>query len=193
MFAFPPPHRLLAQRVRDWIGDFFSVLAKLCNDPSDAVAAASFAAVGDVLREHPLCRTAVDEELRRFWGALGTEGETGESGDQGAAKSGFGGHKQVKHARAGILFVQVIACVNEPRAEYPIKAVGLSSPRLASVCTCTSARGHPREGLATRRKLLTPPSDAVVPCNVLEFSISEASCFLRARYARFIATGISKC
>lgn len=97
------------QRIRDWICEFFSSLPKLCDDPSDAVAAAVFSAIGALLQEHPLCVTAVDEELRRFWGedggpqqqwrpnkgaVLGSR-EWGGEEEKAPPCGAFGSHKQV--------------------------------------------------------------------------------------------------
>ncbi|CAM9845843.1 unnamed protein product, partial [Scytosiphon promiscuus] len=91
------------QRVRDWMYDFFSSLPKLCDDPSDAVAAAAFCAIGTLMGEHPLCTTLVDEDLRRFWGLEGgqqrhtTQMESGRGPWVGLGTSDglFGRHKQV--------------------------------------------------------------------------------------------------
>ncbi|CAB1120325.1 unnamed protein product [Ectocarpus sp. CCAP 1310/34] len=84
------------QRIRDWIHDFFSGLPKLCDDPSNIVAAAAFSAIEALLREHPLCETAVDKEVRGFWG-LESDGEGGVQegrGSRGTPGGMFGGHKQ---------------------------------------------------------------------------------------------------
>lgn len=89
------------QRVRDWIHDFFSSLPKLCDDPSNIVAAAAFSAIEALLREHPLCETAVDKEVRGFWGlesdvqAEGKGGVQEGRGSRGTPGGMFGGHKQV--------------------------------------------------------------------------------------------------
>ncbi|CBJ33764.1 expressed unknown protein [Ectocarpus siliculosus] len=88
------------ERVRDWIHDFFSSLPKLCDDPSNIVAAAAFSAIEALLREHPLCETAVDKEVRGFWGLesdVQPEGKGGVKegrGSRGTPGGMFGGHKQ---------------------------------------------------------------------------------------------------
>lgn len=88
--------------------DFFLNLVKLCDDASDTVAGAAFAAIGGVLEGHPLCATAVDEGLRSFWGegkealspwrrrGLGGGEAGGWAGGAGGGGGAFGGgHKQV--------------------------------------------------------------------------------------------------
>lgn len=89
--------------------DFFANLVKLCDDPSDAVAAAAFGVIGRVLEGHPLCATAVDEGLRSFWGGGDGKEEAlpsmspwrwrgegaGEQGGAGVGGASGGGHKQV--------------------------------------------------------------------------------------------------
>lgn len=87
--------------------DFFSSLPKLCEDPSDVVAAAAFSAIEAMLQRHPLCVTAVDKELESFWGAEGEDqqprqrrrmgpGGGEEEGGGGTAGGAFCGHKQVR-------------------------------------------------------------------------------------------------
>lgn len=67
--------------------DFFSSLPKLCDDLSDAVAAAAFSAIGALMHGHPLCVTAVSKELGSFWGSEGRQqrrkGVGGEEGEGG--------------------------------------------------------------------------------------------------------------
>lgn len=66
----------------------------MCDDPSDVVAAAAFAAIGAPLRGHPLCATPVEEELRRFWG-LDSLQRRARGGGVVASESVSGAHKQV--------------------------------------------------------------------------------------------------
>lgn len=80
------------QRVRDWIHDFFSSLARLCDDGNDNVAAAAYVAIGATLRRHPLCVTAVDEDLRSFWGFEERPGRRVRGRDSAFAEAS---HKQV--------------------------------------------------------------------------------------------------
>lgn len=103
--ARPHNRRFVAlQRVRDWMYDFFSSLPKLCDDPSDAVAAAAFSAIGTLMEGHPLCTTLVDEEVRSFWGLEGrqqrrtasVDGKEGAGLGAGASNGLFGRHKQVR-------------------------------------------------------------------------------------------------
>lgn len=92
------------QRARDWINDFFSSLPKICDDPSDAVAAAAFSAIEALLQGHPLCVTAVNTELGNFWGSECEQRRKGVGEREGKGRVWMGGpithnvfsrHKQV--------------------------------------------------------------------------------------------------
>lgn len=86
------------QRVRDWIQDFYSAVTKLCDDESDAIAAAAFSAIGAPVRAHPLCSTSVDVELRSYRGAEGgASRKSSWGGGYSSAESQDGciSHKQV--------------------------------------------------------------------------------------------------
>lgn len=70
-------------------------LVNLCDDVSDAVAAAAFDAIHATLSGHPLCMTWVDEELLEFWG----QGERRRGGSETEGRMSLDGdlgdHKQV--------------------------------------------------------------------------------------------------
>lgn len=108
------PTPLLAQRVRDWIHDFYSSVVRLCDDANDTIAAAAFSAIGASLKAHPLCSTAVDGEIKSFWGEEEARGgrRVGGFTSQGGSEQGFNNHKEVcdMHACVGGGKGELVSC-----------------------------------------------------------------------------------